>query len=241
MLGILPTGAGKSVCYQLPALSRFTRTGALTVVISPLVALMADQVEGMKRQGITSCAMINGMLSLPERRDALGRVRLGDVAILLISPEQLRNPTVRSVLNQREVGYWVLDEAHCVSKWGHDFRPDYRYAGRFIKEYSGSDDPAPLVCLTATAKPGVIEDITGHFRARLGVALELLDGGAVRGNLSFEVIPMDKGRKTGDIVFVLDDALPSNGALGVIVYCSTRRATRRVGAFLEERGFAAAC
>lgn len=240
ILGILPTGTGKSVCYQLPALSQFTKTGALTVVISPLVALMADQVEGMRRQGITSCVTINGMLSLPERQDALNKVRLGDAAMLLISPEQLRSPSVRSVLTQREVGYWVLDEAHCVSKWGHDFRPDYRYVGRFIKEYSGDEPPAPVICLTATAKPDVIRDITEHFRSRLDLALRLLDGGAVRDNLSFEIIPTDRGRKLGDVVAVLEDALPGSGTSGAIVYCSTRSATERVAAFLKERGFAAA-
>ncbi|WP_170391075.1 RecQ family ATP-dependent DNA helicase [Ruegeria arenilitoris] len=240
ILGILPTGTGKSVCYQLPALSQFTKTGALTVVISPLVALMADQVEGMRRQGITSCVTINGMLSMPERQEALNQVRLGDAAMLLISPEQLRSPSVRSVLNQREVGYWVLDEAHCVSKWGHDFRPDYRYVGRFIKEYSGDEVPAPIICLTATAKPDVIQDITDHFKTKLSVILKLLDGGAVRENLSFEIIPTDKGKKLGDVVTVLQDALPKSGTSGAIVYCSTRSATERVAAFLKERGFAAA-
>jgi len=151
LLGILPTGTGKSICYQIPALSRFDKTGALSVVISPLVALMADQVQGLVRAGISSAVTINGLLSLPERQDALDKVRLGDAAILLISPEQLRSVSVRSVLAQREVGLWVLDEAHCVSKWGHDFRPDYRYIGRFIKESSG-DDIAPVLCLTATAR-----------------------------------------------------------------------------------------
>lgn len=240
ILGILPTGTGKSVCYQLPALSQFTKTGALTVVISPLVALMADQVEGMHRQGITSCVTINGMLSLPERQEALNQVRLGDAAMLLISPEQLRSPSVRSILNQREVGYWVLDEAHCVSKWGHDFRPDYRYVGRFIKERSGDEDPAPIICLTATAKPEVIQDITDHFKTKISVILKLLDGGAVRENLSFEIIPTDKGKKLGDVVTVLQDALPKSGTSGAIIYCSTRPATERVAAFLKERGFAAA-
>ncbi len=155
LLGILPTGTGKSICYQIPALSRYDKTGALTVVISPLVALMADQVQGLVRSGISSAVTVNGLLSLPERQDALDKVRLGDAAILLISPEQLRSTTVRSVLAQREVGLWVLDEAHCVSKWGHDFRPDYRYVPKFIKETSG-DDPAPVLCLTATAKPDVV-------------------------------------------------------------------------------------
>jgi ATP-dependent DNA helicase RecQ len=240
VLGILPTGTGKSVCYQVPALAQFEKTGALTVVISPLVALMADQVAGMRRQGITSCVTINGMLSLPERHEALDQVRLGDASILLISPEQLRSPSVRSVLKQREVGYWVLDEAHCVSKWGHDFRPDYRYVGRFIREYSGDESPAPIICLTATAKPDVVQDIVGHFQERLGITLQQLDGGSVRDNLSFEIIPTDKGKKLGDVVKVLEEALPREGSSGAIVYCSTRSATERVAAFLKERGFAAA-
>jgi len=97
VLGILPTGTGKSVCYQIPALSKFDKTGALTVVISPLVALMADQVQGMARAGISSAVTVNGLLSMPERQDALDRVRMGEAAMLLISPEQLRSNSVRSV------------------------------------------------------------------------------------------------------------------------------------------------
>ena len=91
VLGILPTGTGKSVCYQIPALSRYDKTGALTVVISPLVALMADQVAGLEAQGIGSCVTINGLMSMPERADALDRVRLGDAGILIVAPEQLRS------------------------------------------------------------------------------------------------------------------------------------------------------
>ena len=238
LLGILPTGTGKSICYQVPALSRFDKTGTLTVVISPLVALMADQVQGLVRAGISSAVTINGMLSLPERQDALDKVRMGDASILLISPEQLRSVSVRSVLGQREVGLWVLDEAHCVSKWGHDFRPDYRYIGRFIKESSG-DEIAPILCLTATAKPEVVQDIRGHFKERLGLSLTLLDGGASRSNLSFKVLPTQKSTKMADIVDTLEDHLPATGASGAVVYCATRSATERVAEFLKSQGLSA--
>lgn len=239
LLGILPTGTGKSVCYQIPALTKFDRIGALTVVISPLVALMADQVQGMERAGISSVVTINGMLSMPERQNALDRVRMGEAAMLLISPEQLRSSSVRSVLKQREIGLWVLDEAHCVSKWGHDFRPDYRYIGRFIKESSGDEPPAPVLCLTATAKPEVATDIRAHFRSRLGLDLLLLDGGAVRTNLSFEVRETQKGTKLADILDVIEAKLPVEGASGAVVYCATRSTTERVAEFLKQQGLAA--
>lgn len=238
LLGILPTGTGKSICYQIPALSRFDKTGALTVVISPLVALMADQVQGLARAGIASAVTVNGLLSLPERQDALDRVRLGDAAILLISPEQLRSTSVRSVLAQREVGLWVLDEAHCVSKWGHDFRPDYRYISRFIKESSG-EDVAPVLCLTATAKPDVVRDIREHFSERLGCELTLLDGGASRTNLSFSVLPTQRQTKLADILDALESDLPATGASGAVVYCATRNTTERVAEFLKQQGLAA--
>ncbi|WP_245243321.1 RecQ family ATP-dependent DNA helicase [Pararhodobacter sp. SW119] len=238
VLGILPTGTGKSICFQIPALSRFDKTGALTVVISPLVALMADQVQGLQRAGISSAVTVNGMLSLPERHDALERVRMGDAAILLISPEQLRSVSIRTVLQQREVGLWVLDEAHCVSKWGHDFRPDYRYVSRFIREFSGDAVP-PVLCLTATAKPEVVRDIRDHFQSRVGVDLMLLDGGAVRTNLSFAVLPTQKATKLSDILNAIEANLPAEGASGAVVYCATRGTAERVAEFLKEQGLAA--
>ena len=193
VLGILPTGAGKSVCYQIPALSRYDKTGALTVVISPLVALMSDQVKGLEARNIGSCVTINGLLSMPERADAMDRVRLGDAGILIISPEQLRSVSVRRILSQREIGSWVLDEAHCLSKWGHDFRPDYRYVGRFIRERAAEDPVPPVLCLTATAKPDVMAEIVDYFQEELGIELKVFDGGARRTNLDFEVVQTSSG------------------------------------------------
>ena len=239
VLGILPTGTGKSLCYQIPALSRYDKTGALTVVISPLVALMADQVAGLEAHGIGCCVTVNGLLSMPERADALDRVRLGDAGILLISPEQLRARSVRRVLDQREIGAWVLDEAHCLSRWGHDFRPDYRYVGRFIREKAGDGPVPPVLCLTATAKPDVIDDIARHFREELGIELTVFDGGAERTNLSFEVIPTAGGEKFAHIHRILMSYLPPDTRGGAIVYCATRQGSEEVAEYLQLKEVAA--
>ena len=238
VLGILPTGTGKSLCYQIPALSRYDKTGALTVVISPLVALMADQVAGLERQGIGSCVTVNGLLSMPERKDALDRVRLGDAGILIVAPEQLRSLAVRRTLEQREIGAWVLDEAHCLSRWGHDFRPDYRYVARFIRERAG-DAPVPVLCLTATAKPDVKEDVRAHFRDRLGIDLRVFDGGARRTNLEFVVMQTTPGEKLAAVHGILTADLPPEKPGGAIVYCATRRGSEDVAQFLRDKEVAA--
>ncbi len=239
-LGILPTGTGKSLCYQIPALSRYDKTGALTVVISPLVALMADQVTSLENRNIEAASTINGMLSLPERAAALDRVRLGDAGIVLISPEQLRSSTVRKALAQREIGLWVLDEAHCLSRWGHDFRPDYRYVARFIRENTTAQAgyQPPVLCLTATAKPEVIDEIREHFREKLGIELRLFNGGAKRENLDFVVKLTTAAEKPHHIRRVLASDLPPDTPGGAIIYCSTRRRTEEISAFLREHDIA---
>jgi ATP-dependent DNA helicase RecQ len=235
VLGILPTGTGKSICYQVPALSRYDKTGALTVVISPLVALMADQVAGLQARGISSCAAINGLLSMPERADVLDRVRLGETAILLIAPEQLRNRSVRKVLEQREIGAWVLDEAHCLSKWGHAFRPDYRYVGRFIREKAKGGTAPPILCLTATAKLDVVQDIVAYFRKELRIELQIFDGGASRPNLAFAVVPTSSGEKWPHLHQLLEEYLPEDAPGGAIVYCATRKGTEDAARFLRAK------
>ena len=239
LLAILPTGAGKSVCYQVPALSRYDKTGSLTVVISPLVALMADQVANLEKRGISSCVTVNGLLSMPERRDALDRVRLGEASILLISPEQLRSRSLRSALEQRLVGAWVLDEAHCLSKWGHDFRPDYRYIGRYIRRRRDGEERAPILCLTATAKPDVRQEIVDYFRDTLEVELDVVDGGAERTNLQFAVIQTTEVQKLAHLHGILESYLPGDLEGGAIIYCATRRNAERVAEFLNSTGIQA--
>ena len=233
VLGILPTGTGKSLCYQIPALSRYDKTGALTVVISPLVALMADQVAGLEARGISSCIAINGLLSMPERADALDRVRLGDAGMVLVSPEQLRSRSFLRVLEQREIGAWVLDEAHCLSRWGHDFRPDYRYIGRFIREKAGEESIPPVICLTATAKPDVVADVRQHFQDELQIELSVFDGGAQRTNLEFVVVKTTEPEKFAHICEILMEDLPHSTPGGAIVYCATRRQTEEAAQFLQ--------
>ena len=216
-----------------------TRPGALTVVISPLVALMADQVNGLQKKGIDSCVTINGLLSMPERADAIEKVRLGDAAILLISPEQLRSVSVSRALAQRVIGAWVLDEAHCLSRWGHDFRPDYRYIGRFIHESAGDDPVPPVLCLTATAKPDVIVEIVDYFRKELDIRLRVFDGGSRRANLEFVVVQTTPGEKFAVVHQLLEADLPEDGRGGAIVYCATRRRTQELAEFLQHQGMEA--
>ena len=240
-IGILPTGTGKSLCYQIPALHRFQNTGALTVVISPLVALMADQVAGLEKHGIDSCVAINGLLSYIERSAALDKVRLGGASILLISPEQLRSLSVVGAIEQREIGGWVIDEAHCLSKWGHDFRTDYRYVPRFIKDKAKNDRVPPVLCLTATAKPEVIDEIKLLFREKVGINMGVYNGGAHRHNLSYRVMPIEKAQRYPAIQSLLQPYMPGNSSSGVIVYCATRRDTEDLAEYLQEEGFQAAC
>ena len=238
VLGILPTGTGKSLCYQLPALMRYEATAAITVVISPLVALMADQVTAMRRQGITCATTINGLISMPERREALAHIRLGDAGIVLVAPEQLRNRSFRKAIAGRRIGAWVVDEAHCLSNWGHDFRPDYRYVARYIAEHH-REDSAPILCLTATAKHDVVEDIREHFEQTLQARLAIIDGGAERRNLEFVVMPTSASQRIEHIHRAVEDALGRAGSGGAIVYCTTKRSTEETAQALADRGLAA--
>lgn len=246
ILAILPTGGGKSICYQLPALSRHWRNGSLTIIISPLQSLMKDQVDNLIKAGIYSAATLNGMLTMPERRDVLDKVRLGDVGILLVSPEQFRNRAFINAIRFRQIGAWVFDEAHCLSKWGNDFRPDYLYVSRFIRERYAtlSEGVAPVSCFTATAKREVIDDIRQHFAEALQLDLRILDGGVERGNLHYEVISVGKPEKNPLIHRLLEAEFGPvrtiNRGGGAVVFASSRKATEETAAFLRDMGWACA-
>lgn len=194
----LPTGGGKSLCYMLPGLMRYQRRNLLTIVISPLQALMKDQVDSFsKLTGTKIATALYGMLTMPERGEVLESIRLGTAGILYVSPEQLRNNSFIKTISQREIGAWVFDEAHCLSKWGHDFRPDYIYAIRFIREFAGQEKTAipPVQCFTATAKKDVKSEIIDTVQSELGLHVTQFEGGHERTNLHYEVYPVDSNSR----------------------------------------------
>ena len=241
LLAIMPTGGGKSLGFQLPALVRNARRGYLTVVVSPLQALMKDQVDNLQRQGLHNCAALCGILTLPERADVLRNIRSGTIALLYLSPEQLRSKAVHKALLSREIGCWVLDEAHCLSKWGHDFRPDYLYAGRFIKKLAEEQKIAvpPIACFTATAKKDVIEDIQTYFKNETGTGLSLFEGGVERANLKFEVQTVPAMTKLPRINDLLGERIGKNTEAFAVVFRATREDTEYTAKFLSDQGWSA--
>lgn len=236
VLAILATGGGKSLCYQLPALNRFHRNGSLTVIVSPLQSLMKDQVDGLLARNVQCAATLNGLLSMPERADVLEKIQMGDVGIVLVSPEQFRNKAFRRAIRQRQVGAWVFDEAHCLSKWGSDFRPDYLYVSRFIREYTGDQPLAPIGCFTATAKPDVMADIRSHFKEQLGIEFELFAGSHERRNLHFDVLPCVRAEKWPYTDRLLHEHLDAQAG-GAVVFVSSRKSAEELSGFLIDQGW----
>ncbi|MGC3871696.1 RecQ family ATP-dependent DNA helicase [Halomonas sp. GXIMD04776] len=237
VLAVLATGGGKSVCYQLPALNRYHRNGSLTILISPLQSLMKDQVDGLLERNISCSAALNGLLTMPERAEVLEKIQLGDVGILLVSPEQFRNKAFRRAIENRQISAWIFDEAHCLSKWGNDFRPDYLYAARFIREFTGQATQAPIGCFTATAKQDVLDDIREHFREELGTAFKEFLGKPDRVNLEFDVLPVTPGEKWPCIQQLLEQALTDREG-GAVVFVASRSKAEQLAEFLAHQDWA---
>ena len=244
LMAILPTGGGKSLCFQLPALARMERRGVLTVVISPLQSLMKDQVDQLAKRApaaLGCAAALNGLLTPLERRDVLRRIAMGDVSLVYIAPEQLRSRSFFKAIGQREIGAWVFDEAHCLSKWGHDFRTDYLYAERFIRERMGAP-VAPAMYVTATAKREVAEEIREfHERMTGSKELMLFEASVERPGLKFEVVKVAQGgERMRKISVILSERLGGYGRGGAIVFRSTRAKARETAEFLQQAGWSAA-
>lgn len=238
LLAVFPTSGGKSVTFQLPALMAGQTERGLTVVISPLQSLMKDQVDNLSEKGLTDAATVNGLLSPIERTEALERVSSGLAAIIYISPEQLRSRTIERLLLSRNVVRFVIDEAHCFSAWGQDFRVDYLYIGDFIREYcnkKGMNSPIPVSCFTATAKQKVISDIRDYFKEKLGLELELFASSAARKNLRYSVIYRNNDtEKYGMLRQLIEQR-----ECPTIIYVSRTRRTSELADKLTKDGFPA--
>ena len=238
LLTIFPTGGGKSLTFQLPALMEGRNTHGLTVVISPLQSLMKDQVDNLAARGISEAVTINGLLDPIERATAIEQVSDGRANLLYIAPEMLRSKTIEKLLISRNVVRFVIDEAHCFSAWGHDFRVDYLYIGDFIRNLQNKkqlSQPIAVSCFTATAKQKVISDICDYFRAKLGLELKIFAANAERKNLRYSVLHADTPEEKYNLLrsLILGHNCPS------IVYVSRTHITRELAQHLKSDGILA--
>ncbi|BBO00249.1 DNA helicase RecQ [Sporolactobacillus terrae] len=220
-IGIMPTGGGKSLCYQIPALL----FPGVTLVISPLISLMKDQVDALGNAGIQA-TFINSSLSFTEGKERLTAAARGKYKLVYIAPERLEVPDFVRALERMKVSLVAIDEAHCISQWGHDFRPSYRSIPAMITRFS---QKPVVVALTATATPNVTADIC----QLLGIAQDhVIATGFARDNLNFQVI---RGQSADVFLF---DYLKKNQDQPGIVYAATRKEVDRLSARLAEKGLA---
>lgn len=219
VLAIMPTGGGKSICFQVPGLMR----DGITLVVTPLIALMKDQVQNLNDRGVRALAIHAGM-SRHEADLALNNAAYGDYKFLYLSPERLGTQLFRSYIDVLDVSFIVVDEAHCISQWGYDFRPDYLRIGELRERID-----APVIAVTATATPSVAQDIMERlgFKEKL-----LLKSGFERPNLSYIVRQVED--KYSQILNVCN-GVPGTG----IVYARNRRKCEELSAFLMAQGVSA--
>lgn len=224
VLGILPTGAGKSLCYQIPA----ALFHAPVLVVSPLIALMQDQQERATEAEIAA-ANLNSSLRTSEEREALESIEAGESPLVYLTPERLENPESLELLRESGVSLFVIDEAHCISQWGHDFRPAYLN----LRDARGQLGNPPLLALTATATPEVIADILKQLDAPDTM---VVNTGIARPNLFFEVLrTVNADAKHQELFRLLQS---TDGS--VIVYCATVRTCNELWEWLRDSGMDAA-
>src|SRR3954447_15684889 len=222
-LAVFPTGSGKSLCYQLPALL----LDGVTVVVSPLIALMKDQIDALAELGVPA-ARIDSSLSLAEVRDVSDRLRRRELRLLYVAPERFNNERFVAQLAGVEIALFAVDEAHCISEWGHNFRPDYLKLAQRARELGA----ARVLALTATATPAVVDDICAGF----GIARDdAISTGAYRPNLTMLMTPVDAQARDG----VLVERLRSRPAGSAIVYVTLQRTALRIADLLARNGLPA--
>ena len=217
-LVVMPTGGGKSLCYQLPALS----LGGLTLVVSPLIALMKDQVDALRGNGIAA-EFLNSSLDNPTAAAVERRAQSGDVSLLYVAPERVNMPGFRRFLHTLDLRLIAIDEAHCISEWGHDFRPDYRSLSDLRTEFPNT----PVMALTATATQRVRDDIVQQLR--LGDCPRFVSG-FDRSNLTYRVQPRQQAWDA------LVGLLEERHGQSAIVYCFSRKETEEIAEGLTAVG-----
>lgn len=218
VLALLPTGGGKSICFQVPGLAR----EGICLVISPLIALMDDQVEQLKKRGIKAQAITSGM-SYKEIDIALDQARFGGVKFLYTSPERLQTRVFQARFKLMQVALIVVDEAHCISEWGHDFRPPYRQ----IAQLREMHPEVPIIALTATATEHVKEDIITQLKLK---QVNRFEGDFQRPNISYEVYPVRNKMQS-----ILETVRRFDGNTGII-YCQRRRSVKEIAQWLISNG-----
>ena len=224
-LAVMPTGGGKSLCYQVPALMQ----ESLTVIVSPLISLMKDQVDSLLQSSVFDAATLHSGLSPEERWEVERRVRTGEVKMLYVAPERLRSLEFVLALRRAGVGLFVVDEAHCISEWGHNFRPDYLFLPRAVRDLGNP----PVLALTATATPRVRQDILLSLKMR---SPEVVVTSFNRPNLTYRVIPAkEKKYKLPRILDVIRASPPPG-----IVYATTRKECEELAGGLRRSGVDAA-
>ncbi|MFW6228252.1 MAG: DNA helicase RecQ [Alkalispirochaeta sp.] len=221
LFAALPTGGGKSLCYQLPAML----LDRLTVVVSPLIALMVDQVEGARQMGI-SAAFLNSSLNAESARDVYRRAYNGEIRLLYVSPERLSLESFRGTLQEWGVSLFAIDEAHCISEWGHEFRPEYRNLTVLRREFPD----VPIAAFTATATPRVQADVVE--------ALNLADPLLLRGNFDRPEI-FYRVRRKDDVLQQIAEFIIAHPDEPGIVYRATRKGVDETVAALKKRGISA--